>query len=321
MPIIYNPNKKKGVFMIPAGGLGPSVSADFSYSKSSYHQDEADPTPTITGTAGGSFNADAGVVFVDTGTYNSSTGQIDLSASTIDSHIITYTVDGVQSGQTIGITPSPYLDNTYSMEFDGTNYVNASSLSSTLQSLTVGSISMWWKPVDATPSSGNCLLSVASTTVTNDYFAMYNITNGKFYAQLKDNGINYWVLQTDAAAFSDNTWHHIVITQNGTEPELYVNGVKPAQTFTTSTNKTKWWDDITIEQVNIGALIWSGGTSGNASGKIDEVAIWNTALSSDAVQEIYNATNNNTGKALDLTQDSGNYNASSNLQYFNRLGD
>ena len=73
------------------------TSASFSYSKSSYHQDEADPTPTITGTTGGSFNASAGLVFVDTGTHNSTTGQIDLSASTIDSHIITYTVDGVQS--------------------------------------------------------------------------------------------------------------------------------------------------------------------------------------------------------------------------------
>ena len=292
------------------------TSAAFSYSASSFHQDEADPTPTITGTAGGTFSA------TPTGlSINTSTGTIDLDASTIQSYTITYTVSGVSSSQSLAVTASPFIANNFSMEFDGTNYVNASSLSSTLQSLTVGSISMWWKPVDATPSSGNCLLSVASTTVTNDYFAMYNITDGKFYAQLKDNNSNNWILQTDAAAFSDNTWHHIVITQNGTEPELYVNGSKPAQTFTTSTNKTKWWDDITIEQVNIGALIYSAGTSGNASGKIDEVAIWNTALSSDAIAEIYNATNNNTGKVLDLSTNTGNYTSSSNLQYWNRLGD
>jgi hypothetical protein len=191
-------------------------------------------------------------------------------------------------------------DNVYSMAFDGSSdYVNIGSTSSTLQSLTIGSISMWWKPVDATPSSGNCLLSVSSTTVTNDYFAIYNLSDGKFYAQLKDNGTNQWVLETSAAAFSDNTWAHIVITQNGTEPELYVNGVKPAQTFTTPTNKTKWWDDITIEQVNIGALIYSAGTAGLAQGNIDEVAIFDYALSARQIkQDIYNGTTS--GKTADL---------------------
>jgi hypothetical protein len=186
------------------------------------------------------------------------------------------------------------------MAFDGSSdYVNIGSTSSTLQSLTIGSISMWWKPVDATPSSGNCLLSVSSTTVTNDYFAIYNLSDGKFYAQLKDNGTNQWVLETSAAAFSDNTWAHIVITQNGTEPELYVNGVKPAQTFTTPTNKTKWWDDITIEQVNIGALIYSAGTAGLAQGNIDEVAIFDYALSARQIkQDIYNGTTS--GKTADL---------------------
>ena len=149
---------------------------------------------------------------------------------------------------------------------------------------------MWWKPVDATPSSGNALFTVSSTTVTNDYFAMYNLSDGKFYAQLKDNNLNNWILQTDAAAFSDNTFTHVAITQNGTEPELYVNGSKPAQTFTTSINKTKWWDDITIEQVNIGALIWSGGTSGNANGNIDEVAVFTSSLDASTVESIYSAS-------------------------------
>jgi hypothetical protein len=175
-----------------------------------------------------------------------------------------------------------------SFNFDGTDdSINLNPL--TELNINVGSISMWWKPVDATPSSANCLLSVASTTVTNDYFAMYNLSDGKFYAQLKDNNLNNWILQTDAAAFSDNTWHHIVITQNGTEPELYVNGAKPAQTFTTSTNKTKWWDDITIEQVNIGKLTWSGGTSGLSTGDVGPINIYNRALSAGDILQNYNA--------------------------------
>jgi len=216
--------------------------------------------------------------------------------------------------------PVDRIANAEAMSFNGTDaYVNANSLSSTLQPLTVGSISMWWNPVNATPSSSNCLFSVSSTSVNSDYFALYNLSNGKFYAQFKDNGSNRWILETDAAAFSDNTWHHIVITQNGTAPELYVNGSKPAQTFTVSTSVTRWWNNITIEQVNIGALIWSGGTSGISNGKIDEVAVWNTALSASKIQQIYDATAVVDGVLQTANLFTGGLDSS--LVYWNRMGD
>ena len=216
--------------------------------------------------------------------------------------------------------PVERIANAEAMSFNGTDtYVNTNSLSSTLQPLTVGSISMWWNPVDATPSSSNCLFSVSSTSVNNDYFALYNLSNGKFYAQLKDNGSNRWILETDAAAFLDNTWHHIVITQNGTAPELYVNGSKPAQTFTLSTSVTRWWNNITIEQVNIGTLIWSSGSSGYANGKIDEVAIFNTELSASKIQQIYDATAVVNGEPQTANLFTGGLDSS--LVYWNRMGD
>ena len=58
--------------------------AAFSYSASSYSQADTDPTPTITGLTGGTFSGTTGLVI------NSTTGEIDLSASTIASHIVTY---------------------------------------------------------------------------------------------------------------------------------------------------------------------------------------------------------------------------------------
>jgi len=65
--------------------------AAFSYSASSYTQADTDPTPTITGLTGGTFSAGSGLVFVDSGTNTgSSTGEIDLSASTIASYTVTY---------------------------------------------------------------------------------------------------------------------------------------------------------------------------------------------------------------------------------------
>lgn len=63
----------------------------FSYSSNSYDLSNSNPTPTISGTTGGTFSSTTGLVFVDSGTNTgSSTGQINLSSSTAGSYVITY---------------------------------------------------------------------------------------------------------------------------------------------------------------------------------------------------------------------------------------
>lgn len=74
-----------------------AVATSIAYSQSSYCQDGTDPTPTITGTTGGSFSSTGGL------SINSSTGAIDLSASTPNSYLITYTY-GAGSTTTFNIT-------------------------------------------------------------------------------------------------------------------------------------------------------------------------------------------------------------------------
>ncbi|WP_115900405.1 beta strand repeat-containing protein [Tenacibaculum gallaicum] len=62
--------------------------ASFNYSTASYCVNDADPTPTITGTTGGTFSSTAGL------SINASNGTIDVSASTPNSYIVTYTTTG-----------------------------------------------------------------------------------------------------------------------------------------------------------------------------------------------------------------------------------
>ncbi|GAA0716821.1 hypothetical protein GCM10009430_12920 [Aquimarina litoralis] len=62
--------------------------ASFNYSSSTYCVDDADPTPTITGVSGGAFSSTAGL------SINTSTGQIDVSASTPNTYTVTYTTAG-----------------------------------------------------------------------------------------------------------------------------------------------------------------------------------------------------------------------------------
>ena len=115
----------------------PLDNAGFSYSASSYEPTDADPTPTITGLTGGTFSAGSGLVFVDSGTNTgSSTGEIDLSASTVASYTITY--DTTSSGssvcpntstQTVEIAVAGIANN-YSMNFDSasSDYINGGNI-------------------------------------------------------------------------------------------------------------------------------------------------------------------------------------------------
>jgi hypothetical protein len=62
--------------------------ASFSYDAASYCADGVDPTPTVTGIAGGTFSSGAGL------SINAATGVIDVSASTPNTYTVAYTTAG-----------------------------------------------------------------------------------------------------------------------------------------------------------------------------------------------------------------------------------
>ncbi|MDC0257464.1 gliding motility-associated C-terminal domain-containing protein, partial [Crocinitomicaceae bacterium] len=85
-------------YTTPAGGCQNSSTvvvnvlaaddATFNYSAAAYCVDASDPTPTITGLAGGAFSSTVGLVI------NAGTGEIDVSASTPGAYTVTYTTTG-----------------------------------------------------------------------------------------------------------------------------------------------------------------------------------------------------------------------------------
>ena len=278
--------------------LNVLTSAAFSYAKSSYHQDEADPTPTITGTPGGTFSATPSGLSI-----NASTGTIDLSASTIQPYTITYTVSGVSANFSLSVTASPFLANTYSMQFDGVNdYITVGS-GFQYSDLTISgwlyadSISTFRRIIQLGRSSGGIGFGVAWEN-SSKLIAFWN--NGTETVRLGNTSL------------STGNWYHFAMTRNSSEVKIYVNGADDSGTG----GQTGWGSSNNDLEIGRKA---GGGQYFN--GKIDEIAIWNTVLSADAITDIYNATNNNSGKALDLSTDSGNYTNSSSLQYWNRLSD
>lgn len=277
MPTIYNPNKRKGLFYIPSGAI-KSESAAFSYSQDSYRVDESNPTPTITGDTGGTFTATPEGLSI-----NSSTGEITLSTSSINSYTVTYTLpSGTFENRSLGITAAAFT-NTNSFSFDGVDdYFQVSDVSSIVTN-TQGSISFWLN--FAGDSSTRYAFGISDTNA-NTFLTIGINSSENLDIIHREAGSNLWRLQTTGSAIVLNTWQHICLTQNGTACEVYVNGVKPTQ----SGAGTEWLSSLSgLDLLTIGALYKSSALVNPINCNIDEVAIWNSALSSTAVTEIYNS--------------------------------
>ena len=85
--------------------VNPQDDATFAYSASSYCSDDSDPTPTISGTAGGTLSSTTGLVMTN--------GVIDLDASTAGTYTIKYVTPGTcpdSSTQDVTLTTTPTVD-------------------------------------------------------------------------------------------------------------------------------------------------------------------------------------------------------------------
>ena len=286
----------------------PLDNAGFSYSASSYEPTDADPTPTITGLTGGTFSAGSGLVFVDSGTNTgSSTGEIDLSASTVASYTITY--DTTSSGssvcpntstQTVEIAVAGIANN-YSMSFDGTNdFIDVGSFS---LNANAGTVSAWIK----SSNTSDFQMIIGKFVSGSRQLQFRTETNGKIRLILyKSSTVNSLLDSTGTVL--DGNWHHVVFTYNSSGINLYIDGSASGSNTTNITPVQASTDNFMIGARKIST------PEKFFNGSIDEVAVWNTALTSTQVAEIYNGTGTNTTK--DLTTVSG-----SNLIYWNRMGD
>ena len=259
--------------------------AGFSYSASSFAQNFPDPTPTITGLTNGTFSGTTGLVI------DSSTGAIDLDASTIASHTVTY--DTTSSGssvcpntstQTINIVAElAQVGNVYSMEFD--TLINESvsagnTLTNGFSQLTVSI----WANFASVPT--NRVLGLVSKDNTNQRsFDFRYIQNTGVNFLVSTDGINSAATPYyPKASISAGQWYHFVGVYDGSNVLLYVNGALFDGTSTLTGSLQNTTSEFFIGKRGFGT------TNTGFDGKLDEVAVFNTALSELEVKQIYNAT-------------------------------
>jgi len=177
---------------------------------------------------------------------------------------------------TAGYVPTQ-VDNVYSMEFDGLNdYFDIGNLQPSTTSL---SISAWAYKTDTSQAS------IIGRGASVDY--------GIFvYGGSLQFGLNSGSWSTITTSIPTvNTWFHVCATWDGTSMKLYVNGALASSasktgTITYTSNNTTIGKNSTLS-----GFEWDG--------KIDEVALFNYALSERQIkQDIYEGTT--TGKTADL---------------------
>lgn len=189
-----------------------------------------------------------------------------------------------QSGGT-PVPPGPpalaQINNVYSMEFDSLSdqYIDAGNITS-LNSQSSFSTSTWINCIAL--STSPVVLSGGSSSSNRVYIQFVNSTTLRY---VNGGDINDLTISNIA----DGNWHHISTVHSGTSLNIYLDGAKTS--FTTTALSTNIGDSFTI-----GAYFTR--TSNFWDGLIDEVGLFNVALTDAEILSIYNATE--TGKTADL---------------------
>jgi hypothetical protein len=111
----------------------------------------------------------------------------------------------------------------------------------------------------------------------------YFSTGGGNEFALWNNSINNWNAAYSATSLSTNTWQYLVGTFDGRYLRIFINGTQTGVTdLGTSGNTIGYASDNTY----IGEY---GASLYHFSGLIDDVRVYNRALSAAEVQALYNA--------------------------------
>ncbi len=156
--------------------------------------------------------------------------------------------------------------------------------------LNSGSVEMWIRPAENWGDIGLGRRSLISWGTGPGWSANYCMfkkyqgsSNSAFYCYNTNSTQRFWAGAGDFN-FAQNSWHFLVVTWSTSEAKIYIDGA-----FSTVD------DTLTISDLNIGTTVRIGGdTFGEGgdyfNGLIDDVRVYNRALSAAEIMAIYNAT-------------------------------
>ena len=250
--------------------------------------------------------------------YSWSTGGAGSSISVAPTTITTYTVtvtdgNGCTATASQAITPSTNattiasIDNNAAMSFNGTDsYVNVSDYESAITNGNI-TLSMWFK---TSSTSQQYLIATSQTYGTACSLFMPGNASGQLWFRRGNNTGAGEVTAKTSNGYNDGNWHHVICTSDA-NMKIYVDGVLDIQASVSTPT-------VSSSQF---LVIGRNGSSGTLlfNGELDEVAIFNSVLSSCDIKGIYEGSiGGNAGKVANLLDANTTIPAP---VYWNRMGD
>ena len=246
---------------------------------------------------------------------NSATTQaISVSPTTTTTYTVTVTDDNGCTGtasqeitaSTAG-TAIASINNDAAMSFNGTDsYVDVSDYESAITNGNI-TLSMWFK---TSSTSQQYFIATSQTYGTACSLFMPGNASGQLWFRRGNNTGAGEVTAKTSNGYNDGNWHHVTCTSDA-NMKIYVDGVLDIQASVSTP---------TVSNSQF-LVIGRNGSSGTLpfNGELDEVAIFNSALSSCDVKGIYEGSiGSNAGKAANLLDTNTTIPAP---VYWNRMGD
>ena len=170
------------------------------------------------------------------------------------------------------------------LKFNGTSSYIESPDSLSLDPTTI-TISAWIK-VTGKPSTYYSPIVAKQNTNTNQGYWLDLSTNSKFIFMVGNASTYYSINNINATSLTSNKWYQVVTTYDGSIIKAYLNGALAST--------TPFADGMTVptnRNLRIGTdMAGSNGTNfdGYFPGSIDDVRVYNRALSATEVQQLYN---------------------------------
>ena len=182
------------------------------------------------------------------------------------------------------------IANNFSMSFDGVNdFIDTNqSLSSSYTALT---LSAWVNYTSISDYSGTIFGQWIQNNNSGSTILCYTVSN-KIQVYLGPSGTSL----TSTTTLTTGTWYNVILRFDGSTMKLYINGTEEASAAFTAINNS-------AQNLILGAYSNSAqsGYQSFLNGKIDEVAIFDTALNAGQIyNDIYQPTATATNQTADL---------------------
>ena len=187
--------------------------------------------------------------------------------------------DGVVNGATLTTDRFGNANSAYNFVKANNNYI---TMNNTIGNFGTSdfTISVWFLSTDAISSH------IINKRYSQSWGNYWELSKFLFGINDTNNNSNYNVINNTQAQ-TQNTWYNIIVTRSGTSMKYYINGLLYQTVITTVINNISNTSDLVIGSV----ITPLTGVLQSHDGKIDDIGMWNRAITQQEITAMYNGIN------------------------------